>query len=185
MRPSITLGLAFAVAFGATTLGCRDSAPAQPQALDTREATGGDKSSTGADSSGTEQPASPTAPADPAPGSDTAITPPPPRPAAFTLEAVALGVQPGEDTTRTVRLAGVTARLYRVRAADGTAIPEALIGSVVANGNGEMVFRDLSSAHYRLDVQAPPGGPYADGVVSIAPPWSAQIRIAVVLHRKG
>jgi hypothetical protein len=77
------------------------------------------------------------------------------------------------------------ARLYRVRAVDGSAVAETLVGGAVADANGEFIFANLASAYYRLDVTAPAGGPYVDGSVSIAPPWATQIRIHVVLHRKS
>jgi hypothetical protein len=185
MRPSITLGL-FVAALGVATLGCRDSAPAAPhQALDIRDPSGSDDGGNGNDSGSTTQPTSPTAPAQPGPGPDTAVTPPPPLPAAFSLTGVALGVEAGTDTTRTIRLSGVTARLYRVKAADGGATAETLVGTAVADASGEFVFRDIASAYYRLDVVAPAGGPYQDGSVAIAPPWSTDIRAHVVLHRKS
>jgi hypothetical protein len=114
----------------------------------------------------------------------TALTPPPPLAASFTLHGFALGVESGTDTTRTVRLPGVTATLYRVRAADGSASDEALVGSAVADGNGEFTFRGLVSAYYRVDVKAPAGGPYVDTSRSIDPPWSTEVRVSVVLPRK-
>lgn len=185
MRPSITLGL-FVVALGAATFGCRDSAPAAPQqVLDNRDPSSGEGSGSGNDSGSTAGPTAPTAPAEPAPGADTAIAPTPPLPATFSLTGVALGLEPGSDTTRTVRVPGVTARLYRVKAADGAAVAETLVGSAVADANGEFAFNGVASAYYRLDVTAPTGGPYVDGSISIAPPWSAQIRVHVLLHRKS
>jgi hypothetical protein len=98
---------------------------------------------------------------------------------------VAVGVESGTDTTRTVRIPAATARLYRVKAVDGSAVAETLVGSAVADANGEFIFANLASAYYRLDVTAPAGGPYVDGSVTIAPPWGTQIRIHVVLHRKS
>ena len=185
MRPSITLALLVAT-IGAATVGCRDSAPATPpEVLDIREPSGTDGAANSDDSSSTPQPTSPTAPADPGPAPDTAISPPPPRPASFTVTGVAVGVESGTDTTRTVRIPAATARLYRVKAADGSAESETLVGTAVADANGEFVFANLASAYYRLEVEAPAGGPYVDGSVSIAPPWSTQIRIHVVLHRKS
>ena len=186
MRPSITVGLFLCVALGATATACRDSAPAQPQAFDNHQAKTGGESGSSDDSSATEQPTPPTAPAQPGPGPDTAIGPPAPtatRPAAFTIDGVALGVEQGADTTQTVGVGGVTVRLYRVKAADGSPVTETLVGTTIADANGEFVFRDVASAHYRLDVQTPAASPYPDGSVSIVPPWSAQIRIAVVLRR--
>ena len=184
MRPSITVGL-FVVALGVATTACRDAAPAAPQqALDIRDPSGSDGAPSGDDSSSTSEPTSPTAPVDPAPGPDTAMSPPPALPASFTLNGVAAGVLSGTDTTQTVRVPGVTARLYRVRAADGSAVVETLAGSAIADANGEFVFADVASAYYRIDVTAPDGGPYVDGSVSIPPPWATQIRVHVVLHRK-
>ena len=175
----------FAITLG-VTVGCRESAPIAPrEALDIRDASGADGAGADDDSSSTSQPTSPTAPVDPAPGPDTAVSPPPPRPASFTVTGVAVGVESGMDTTRTVRVAGATARLYRVKAPDGSAVAETLVGSAVADANGEFTFANLGSAYYRLDVTAPAGSPYVDGSVSIAPPWAMQIRIHVVLHRKS
>jgi hypothetical protein len=184
MRPSITLAVLVA-SLGAATVACRDSAAVgPPKVLDIREPSGTDGAASEDDSSSTSEPTSPTAPVDPAPGADTAISPPPPRPESFTLTGVAVGVEVGTDTTRTVPLPGVTARLYRVKTADGSAITETLVASATANQDGVFLFADLASAYYRLDVTAQPGGAYVDGSVSIAPPWSAQIRVHVVLHRK-
>jgi hypothetical protein len=191
MRPSIALGLFLGVALTVTSaaIGCRDSSPAAPQqALDNREAAAGGAGSTGdgggSDSSGAPQPTSPTAPATPGPGQDTALAPPT-FAASFTLNGVVLGAEAGADTTRTIPLAGVTARIYRVRAADGGAAPETLIGTTASDANGRFVFRDLASAYYRLDVEAPAGGPYADASRPIAPPWSSEIGVHVVLLRKS
>jgi hypothetical protein len=184
MRPSIIVGLFCCVVVGTTAIGCRDGAPAEPQAFDNREAKSGGAGGSDDDSSSTPEPSPSTAPVEPGPGPDTAVAPLPPAPASFTIDGVALGVEPGSDTTRTVRVAGVAARLYRVRAADGSTIAETLVASATADANGQFVFRDVSSAHYRLNVQAPAGGPYADGSVSISPPWSTPIRVAVMLHRR-
>ena len=184
MRPCIRLAV-LAITLG-VTVGCRESAPIAPrEALDIRDPSGADGGATDDDSSSTSQPTSPTAPVDPAPGPDTAISPPPPRPASFTVTGAVVGVESGTDTTRTVRVPGTTARLYRVRTADGSAVAATLVGSTVADANGEFSFANLASAYYRLDVTAPAGGPYVDGSVSIAPPWGTQIRIHVVLHRKS
>jgi hypothetical protein len=71
-----------------------------------------------------------------------------------------------------------------VKSADGSTIAETLVSSAVADATGEFTFSDLPSAYYRIDVAAPAGGPYVDGSVSIAPPWSTPIRVHVVLHRK-
>lgn len=185
MRPSLSVGL-FVVALGVATTACRNGAPAAPEkVLDIRSPSAGDGTATGDDSSSTSQPTSPTAPVDPAPNPDTAVSPPPPLPASFALTGVAVGVVTGSDTTRTVPVPAVTARLYRVRAADGSAVAETLVGSAVADANGEFVFSDVASAYYRIDVAAPAGGPYVDGSVSIPPPWATQIRVHVVLHRKS
>ena len=185
MRPSIIVGL-FVASLGVAAAACRESATAAPQkALDIRDPSAADDGGGNDDSSSTSQPSSPTAPVDPGPSPDTAITPPPPLPASFTLTGVAVGVVSGSDTTRTVRIPGVTARLYRVKAADGTPANETLVGTAVADANGEIAFADVPSAHYRLDVTAPAGGPYVDGSVSIAPPWSTHIRVNVVLQRKS
>jgi hypothetical protein len=184
MRPSITVGL-LVVALGAATTACRDAAPAAPhEALDIRDPSGTDGATSNDDSSSTSQPTSPTAPVDPGPRPDSAVSPPPPLAASFTLTGVALGVESGTDTTRTVAVAGVPARLYRIRAADGSAVAETLVASTNADASGEFTFAEVASAYYRVDVAAPAGGPYVDGSVSIAPPWATQIRVNVVLHRK-
>jgi hypothetical protein len=124
------------------------------------------------------------APATPGPGPDTAISPPPPLPASFTLNGVVLAAEDRSDTTRTVPLSGAAASLYRVKAADGTTVPEILVGTAVADANGEFAFRDLASAYYRLDVQPPAGRLYVDASRAIAPPWSSEITVHVLLLRK-
>jgi hypothetical protein len=185
MRPSITLALLVAT-IAAATVGCRDGAPAAPrEVLDIRDPSSTDGAANSDDSTSPSQPTSPSAPADPAPGPDTVVAPPPPRPASFSVTGVAVGVQIGTDTTRTVRIPAVTARLFRVKSADGSATAETLVGSAVADATGEFTFSNLPSGYYRIDVAAPSGGPYVDGSVSIAPPWATQIRVHVVLHRKS
>jgi hypothetical protein len=187
MKPSIRLALLVAV-LSVATFGCRDAATAAPQpALDNQRGTeaGEEGSGSSNDSSYTPPPSVPTAPVDPAPGPDTAITPSPPRPAAFTINGVALGAESRTDTTRTVRVGGVTARLYRVKASDGSEVPETLVATTVADANGGFVFRDVATGYYRVDVAAPTGGPYVDGSTWIAPPWSTEVYISVLLHRKS
>jgi hypothetical protein len=124
-------------------------------------------------------------PQDHAPRAAASVVAPPPLPTTFSLTGVALGVELGADTTRTVRLSGVTARLYRIKSADGTPVTETLVATDVADANGEFMFSSLASAYYRIDVAAPGGGPYVDGSVSLAPPSATEIRVHVVLHRKS
>jgi hypothetical protein len=195
MRPSTTLALLL-VALSTSTLGCRDAAPSGPErALDNRSGSGdGSDASAGASGSGAssdsssapEQPGSTTGTPDGPTQPDTAVQSPPPRPASFTLAGFARGAASTSDTTQTVPLGGVTANLYRIKTADGSPVqPEVLAGSVVVDANGAFTFRDVASAHYRLEVKAPPGGPYVDGSVTIVPPWSSAIAVYVVLPRKG
>jgi hypothetical protein len=185
MRPSVTVGL-LVVGLGVATIACRDAAPAAPnQPLDVRHPASGDGAANGGDSTSTPEPTSPTAPVDPAPGPDTAVSPPPPLAASFTLRGIAIGVVSGTDTTHTVRLAGVAARLHRVKAADGTTVAETLVGSASADANGEFLFTEVPSAYYRVDVGAPAGGAYADGSVTIPPPSTREIRVHVVLQRRN
>jgi hypothetical protein len=193
MRPSRTLALFLgaALTLATATGGCRDSTAAAPQeALDNWAGTNGDEGSAGgnggnSDSSSTEQPPNTHTPADPAPAPDTVASPPPAPPASFTLTGVALGAESGIDTVRTVPLAGVTARIYRVQAADGSSVAESLVGTATTDANGRFAFRDLASAFYRLDVVAPAAGPYVDASRLIAPPWSTAIVVHIVLPRKG
>jgi hypothetical protein len=184
MRPSTIPGLILGVALIGSPLGCRDSTPAAPQpALDIRDPSDGAGGAEG-DSTSTppaSQPAEPTpAPPDTAPSSA-----PPPLPASFTLRGVVLGAVSTSDTTRAERLPGVVATLYRIKDADGTPVqPELLAGSAVTDAGGEFVFRDLAPGHYRLDLKAAAGTPYADASRTIAPPWSSEIAVHVVLLRK-
>ena len=189
MRPSITLALFLGAALTVTsaTVGCHDSnATAPQQTLDNRDGTSdGEGNSGGSDSGSTPQPGPTTEPADPAPGSDTAITSPPVLPASYTLTGIVHVVLPGSDTTRTVPVAGATVRIYRVKAADGSAVPEVHVGTATSDALGDVVFRDLSSAYYRLDVKAPAGGPYGDASRTIAPSLSSQIAVLLLLPRKS
>lgn len=196
MRPSITMALLLAATLGVSALGCRDAAPSGPErALDNQTgsgdgsdgsaATGGNGSSSDS-SSAPEQPGSTTGTADGPTQPDTAVQSPPPRPASFMVTGFARGAVSTSDTTQTVPLGGVTANLYRVKMADGSPVePEVLVGSRIADASGEFTFRDVASAYYRLEVKAPAGGAYADGSLTIVPPWSSAIAVYVVLPRKS
>ncbi|MFN2566352.1 MAG: hypothetical protein ABR499_15250 [Gemmatimonadaceae bacterium] len=197
MRPSITLGLILCIALSASTLACHDSLPAAPeQALDNHTgSSGGDGGGEeGSDStSTTPDPPNRHEPVEPASPPDSVVqTPPPPVPGTFALYATVFGAEAATDTTRTVRLPGVTVSLYRVRNGDGSAVqPEVLVGTGVTDARGDFIFHDLASAYYRLDVKAPPGGPYLDASRSITPPsvggpgMDVVLVMPVVLQRKG
>lgn len=198
MRPSITLGLILGIALSASTLACHDSLPAAPQqVLDNHTGSSGDGNGEGGNgedgndsTSTTPDPPNKHEPVDP----DSVVqTPPPaPIPGTFALYATVFGAEAATDTTRTVRLPGVSLSLYRVRNADGSAVqPEVLVGTGVTDTQGDFMFRDLASAYYRLDIKAPPGGPYLDASRSIAPPSvggpgkDVVFMMPVVLQRKS
>lgn len=191
MRPSTSLLTAFLCAtLGATVLACREAPAVAPlPSLDTEaEADGGTNGGSESDSSSTPTGPGQHAPADPAPpaGADTAVTDPRPLAPSFTLVGIIRGVAAGSDTTRTVPLPGVTASLYRVKLADGTPIePAVLVGTAVADRLSEVTFSNVVSAHYRIDVKGPAGGPFADASVTVAPPKASSIAIYVLLRRKG
>jgi hypothetical protein len=193
MRPSITLALLLGATVGATAVACRDATGVAPlPTLDNESGSGGGSGTNGdgtpSDSSSTPSGPGQSAPADPAPpsGADTAVNHPPPPVGVFTLHGIIRGEAPGGDSTRTVTLPGVTASLYRVKSADGTPIePAVLVGSQVADQLSEVTFPDLPSAHYRIEVKAPAGGPYTDVSVTITPPTARSIAIYLLLRRKG
>jgi hypothetical protein len=192
MRPStILLPLLLGATLGATLLACREAtavAPVPSLESETESDGGTSEGGSGRDSSSTPSEPGQHAPADPASptGADTVVSDPRPPAAIFTLVGIIRGAATAADTTRTVTLPGVTANLYRVGSADGTPIePAVLVGTAVADRLSEVTFHDLASAHYRLDVKGPAGGPYADASVTIAPPTARSIAIYVLLRRKG
>ena len=191
MRSSTNLTLLLAATLGATALACRETAAVAPlPSLDTKTDADGRQGGESSPPDSGSGPAGPDqhAPATPAPptGGDTAVADPRPPAAIFTLHGIIRGREAGPDTTRSVRLPGVTANLYRVKSSDGTPIePEVLVATAVADQLSEVTFADLVSAHYRLEVKAPPGGPFLDGSVTIAPPSARSIAVLVLLRRKG
>jgi hypothetical protein len=121
--------------------------------------------------------------------------PPPPPLTSFTMNGVVIGVEPGADTTRAVRVPNVDVALHRI--APATWSPAGPTGALNtppldehvatrrAGSQGEFIFADLSpSWWYRVSVKAPAGSSYLDGS-SVLPPaqWSV-MSVTVILHQR-
>ena len=123
---------------------------------------------------------------------DTAIvtgpsTPPqvPPVVASFSLSGIVYGHQAGPDTTQVVVVPNTQLTLVKIAGVNGdTLVPSVTVASTTTDANGSYRLGNLAPAYYRIDVTAPAGSPYANGVSGIGPARQTEIALNISLARK-
>jgi hypothetical protein len=125
-------------------------------------------------------------------GSDTTVHVdpgnPPPVPsvvASFNLSGVVNGHEPGADTVHVVPVASATITLVKVGEVNGDTLnPSVTTATATSDAQGAFRIENLAPAYYRIDVTAPAGSPFLDGVSGIGPARETEIRVWVSLGRK-
>jgi len=125
-------------------------------------------------------------------GSDTAVVTtgskpqtPPPVVSSFTLSGVVSGHEPGLDTTKVEPVANATVTLVKIADVDGDTLkPSVTVTSATTDGAGSFRIENLAPAYYRIDVTAPVGSAYLDGVWGIGPARQSEVSVYIALRRK-
>jgi hypothetical protein len=79
--------------------------------------------------------------------------------------------------------AGVT--LVKIAGVDGdTLVPNVTITSAATDTAGKFRLENLAPAYYRIDVTAPAGSPYLDGVWGTGPARQSEVTVYIALRRK-
>lgn len=126
-------------------------------------------------------------------GSDTAIVsgpqkPPPPTPpvvASFALSGFVYGHEAGPDTSKVVPVPNATLTLVKIAGVNGdTLVPSVTVASTTTDAQGAYRVENLTAAYYRIDVTAPAGSPYQNGVWGVGPAREADVKVNISLARK-
>jgi hypothetical protein len=124
---------------------------------------------------------------------DTAIatspTPPsqPPAPvvSSFALSGTIVGHEPGADTTRVVAVPNATVTLVKIAGVNGdTLVPSVTVTSATTDAAGKFRIENLAPAYYRIDVAAPAGSVYQNGVWGVGPARETEVTVYIALARK-
>jgi hypothetical protein len=117
-----------------------------------------------------------------------APTPPAPAPvvSSFTLTGTIVGHEPGADTTRVVAVPNAGVALVKIAGVDGDTLkPSVPVTSTTADAAGKFKIENLPPAYYRIDVTAPDGSPYDNGVWGVGPARQSEVSVYIALRRKS
>ena len=103
----------------------------------------------------------------------------------FDLTVTVVGADSSEDTLTTIRLSGARVTVHRYPSTpDSSRAPNAVFKVGRTDQNGQIRFRGLPSAWYRIEVDPPPRSPYLESAALVAPPTSIHVPLQVLLPRK-
>src|SRR5262249_62078190 len=120
----------------------------------------------------------------------SATSPPPtpnPQPivSPFTLLGSVVGHLAGSDTTQVVAVGGAGVTLVRIAGVNGDTLqPPVTVTTTVTAADGSFRLENLAAAYYRVDVRAPAGSAFGDGMGGIGPARSANVTLQIALPRR-
>jgi len=109
----------------------------------------------------------------------------PPVVASFALSGTVFGHEAGLDTTQVSAVPDAQLTLVKIAGVNGdTLVPSVTIKSTTTDARGTYRLENLAPAYYRIDVAAPAGSPFANGVSGIGPARQTEITLNISLARK-
>ena len=113
-------------------------------------------------------------------------TPPDPVVSSFALSGVISGHEPGADTTKVAPVPNAGVTLVKIAGVDGdTLVPSVTVARATTDAAGRFHLENLAPAYYRIDVTAPAGSAYLDGVWGIGPARQSEVTVYISLRRKN
>ena len=103
----------------------------------------------------------------------------------FDLTVTVVGADSSSDTLRLTLLSGARVTVHRYPSTpDSSRAPNAVFKLGRTDQNGQVLFRGLPSAWYRIEVEPPPRSPYLESAALVAPPTTTHVPLQVLLPRK-